>query len=276
MDRPGATFCRFCGAPQPGATASNGAPPAVAPGVGAVGPAVAGQPAARLVLIQQDGSEGQVIALDEPQVDIGRSEGQVVLGEDPYLSSRHARIERRVATEGPSQGGDFVLTDLGSCNGVYVRLRQSFTLSHRAMILIGQQVLRFEVVPEAERRLGSATQHGVMVFGTPEAPRLARLVQQTNRGVARDVYHLYREETILGRENADIVFPDDPYISRRHASIRIDADEHFVLRDLGSSNGTFLRMTGEHVLRDGDQVRLGRHVFRFDSGRAGQGGRRAQ
>ena len=139
------------------------------------------------------------------------------------------------------------------------------------MLLLGQQVLRFELLTEAELPLGPAMQHGVMVFGTPEVQRIARLVQYTTEGVGRDVHYLYRDETVIGREQGDLVFTDDPFMSRRHAAITIDrASRRFVLRDLGSSNGTAIRFRGERVLRPGDQFRVGRHLFRFEAGSGGQ------
>ena len=165
-----------------------------------------------------------------------------------------------------------MLRDLASTNGIYVRIRQPTSLADADMILIGQQVLRFEVTSEAERQVGPATQHGVMVFGTPEAPRLARLVQYTTEGLARDVYYLHREETVLGREQADVVFSDDPFLSRRHATVALQGGT-FVLRDLGSSNGTAVRCRAERVLESGDQFRLGRHLFRFDLDYEGRAGR---
>ena len=127
----------------------------------------------------------------------------------------------------------------------------------------------FEVLAETELPLGPATQHGVMVFGTPEVQRIARLVQYTTEGVGRDVHYLYRDETVVGREQGDLVFTDDPFMSRRHAAITVDrASRRFVLRDLGSSNGTAVRFRGERALRPGDQFRVGRHLFRFESGGA--------
>jgi pSer/pThr/pTyr-binding forkhead associated (FHA) protein len=214
-------------------------------------------PRAQVVIILRNGSEGHAYPLEREQTDIGSREGDVVLTDDPYLSHRHARIERR--------GDTFVLRDLGSINGVYVRVREPVELTDEDMILIGQQVLRFRVLSEAERRAGPAMQHGVMVFGTPEAPRVAKLVQYTTEGLERDVHYLRREETVLGREQADVVFPDDPFLSRRHAAIKMSQDwNRFVLRDMGSSNGTAVRCRGERVLQPGDQFRLGRHLFRFD------------
>jgi pSer/pThr/pTyr-binding forkhead associated (FHA) protein len=221
---------------------------------------------AQVVVILRDGTEGGVYPVEGERTDVGSREGDIVLKDDPYLSPRHARIERR--------GDTFVLLDLGSANGIYIRLREPTLLVDGDMILIGQQVLRFEVPSEAERQVGPATQHGVMVFGTPEQPRLARLVQYTTEGLSRDVYYLSRDETVLGREQADLVFADDPFLSRRHAAITAQrVERRFVLRDLGSSNGSSLRCRAERVLAQGDQFRLGRHLFRFDLISSGRGGR---
>lgn len=214
-------------------------------------------PPAQLVAILKDGSDGRVFPLFEEQTDVGRTEGEIVFGDDPYLSPRHARIRRR--------GETWLIRELDTVNGIYVRIREPVDLTDGDMILIGQQVLRFETLSDAELPLGPATTHGVMVFGTPEVPRMARLVQYTTEGVGRDVHYLYRDETVLGRENGDIVFTDDPFLSRRHAAILLDrAQKRFTLKDLGSSNGSAIRFTGERTLAHGDQFRIGRHLFRFD------------
>ena len=250
---PVSRFCKFCGHSFDGAPAAPGAGVAALPNALAPTQPVRGQ----VVVIQRDGSEGTVYSLDAGYTDVGSRDGDIVLPDDPYLSPRHARIERR--------GDTFVLRDLGSLNGVYVRLREPAELTDGAMFLIGQQVLRFEMFPEAERRVGPAKQHGVMVFGTPELPRLARVIQYTTEGLERDVYYLYRDETVFGREQADVVFAEDPFLSRRHAALSMDRDRlRFTLRDLGSSNGTAIRCRGERTLQHGDQFRLGRHLFRFD------------
>lgn len=66
----------------------------------------------------------------------------------------------------------------------------------------------------------------------------------------------------LGRRDDNDVVIDDPQISRRHASLSWEEGE-FVLRDLGSANGTFLnavRITEPHALREGDAIGLGGDV----------------
>ncbi|MBN1654109.1 MAG: FHA domain-containing protein [Deltaproteobacteria bacterium] len=247
-------FCRFCG------TSLAGSAPVQQPVVRDFSPKtpqVNPDIKAQVVIILRNGAEGRVYPLEEENTDIGSREGAIVISDDPFLSHRHARITRKDDT--------FVLKDLSGMNGVYVRIKNPVELADKDMILIGQQVLRFEMVPEIQRNLGTARQHGVMVFGTPETPRIARLVQYTTEGLERDVYYLNREETVLGREHADVVFPDDPFLSRRHAVISMNVEPvRFFLRDLGSSNGTAVRCRNEHVLKSGDQFRLGRHLFRFD------------
>jgi pSer/pThr/pTyr-binding forkhead associated (FHA) protein len=260
---PNVRFCKFCGSPVETSTAPPAAGSPDAPTN--LGHESDGAVRANLVVIQRDGSEGGVYPLNSAQTDIGGREGDIILADDPYLSPRHARIERR--------GDTFVLRNLDSSNGVYTRLRDAVRLVSGDMFLIGQQVLRFELLPEAEQRVGPAKQHGVMVYGTPELPRLARVSQYTTEGLDRDVYYIYRDETVLGREQADIVFAEDPFLSRRHAAITMDRVQMvFTLRDLGSSNGTALRNREQYVLQNGDQFRLGRHLFRFDMA-GGRGGR---
>lgn len=221
------------------------------------------KPMGRLVLLGKDGSDSTSYPLHGEVVDIGAREGLVQLPDDPYVSPRHARLQR-------DEGGRWLLVDLGSVNGVYLKLRAVRPLSDGDLILLGQQVLRFEAVMDAEQGLRPAMQHGTALFGTPQMARHARLCQRTVEGVTRDVFHLHRPETSLGREAADIVFSDDPFLSRRHAVIRVQqptqagAPRGFTIEDLGSSNGTFLALRGRESLQHGDVLRLGLHVFRFD------------
>lgn len=220
---------------------------------------------ARLVTILKDGSEGPQYKINGPSTDIGRAEGNILLQDDPYLSPRHARISVR--------NGHFYLRDLGSVNGIFHRLRDAITLHTGDVILAGQQVLKLELLADSELSLGPVMHYGVMLFGTPELARFARLVQLTTEGVPRDVFHLHREETVLGREQGDIVFTDDAFMSRRHASLKIDrAQKRVTLRDLGSSNGTLVQFRGEREINDGDLFRIGHHLFRFDSGTRANGG----
>lgn len=215
--------------------------------------------AGRLVLLDKDGSDRTAFLLTGEALDVGARDGAVLLDDDPFLSPRHARIARDPARS------EWHVIDLESVNGVYVKLRGRWSLADGDLILLGQQVLRFDTVKDAEHGLGPATQHGTALFGTPPMPRLARLCQRTVEGVTRDVFHIHRAETSLGRETADIVFTDDPFLSRRHAVLTHDATTRsFQLEDAGSSNGTFVAIRGRAPLSDGDILRMGLHVFRIE------------
>jgi hypothetical protein len=138
------------------------------------------------------------------------------------------------------------------------------------LVLIGLEVLRFEVVTEADKGLGPAMDGDTQVFGSPMLPRYARLCQRTVEGVTRDVYYVCKDELVFGREAGDLVFTSDPFMSRRHATLTRDRDGSFSLKDLGSSNGTYVAIQEELEVTDGDHVRVGQHLFRLDLGR-GQG-----
>jgi pSer/pThr/pTyr-binding forkhead associated (FHA) protein len=262
-------YCQFCGAslrPNERAPAPAAARAPVADGVDAYGnvqerltartgpmPEVSG----RLVTIARDGAEGATYPLAGEQLDIGREEGDILLREDAYVSPRHLRLARR-------EDGWYA-KDLGSANGIYLRLRRSHALLDGDLLLIGLQVLRFEAVRDAEQGFGPATQHGTLLFGSPMLPRYARLCERTVEGVTRNVFYLHRDETIIGRESGDVVFTDDPFMSRRHVSIRLDgATASFTATDLGSSNGTYVAVRGETPLGHGDFLRVGQHLFRID------------
>jgi pSer/pThr/pTyr-binding forkhead associated (FHA) protein len=218
---------------------------------------VAGQQTGfRLVVVHRDGTDGITYNLLGDQIDIGRTEGDLLF-EDPHLAPRHARIVASLTGR--------VLTPLETRNGVYVRLRGPVDLQDGDYLLMGKQVLRFETVTEPERNVRPALEHGVVVFGTPVRPPWARLKQITPAGVGRDVFHLTRPDMVLGREIGDIIFSEDEFMSRRHAQVSYRNGRGH-LEDLGSSNGTFLRLRGPHGLSSGDLIRLGDELLRFEIG----------
>ena len=259
------SFCQFCGArlvggPEEPRAAAYGPNPGQPPPPPQQPAFVEQKLEARLVVIGQDGKPGREYPILDDQTDVGREEGGIVLPNDPYVAPRHARLTRR--------NGRFFVRDLESVNGVYVRLRAQERLQHADLVLIGLEVLRFEVVSDAEKGLSPAVERGTQIFGSPSAPRHMRLCQRTVEGVTRDVYYPTRDEAVVGREQGDIVFTNDPFMSRRHAAITRDpSNGTFSLRDLGSSNGTYLAIRSERELTPGDHVRIGQHLFRLDVGR---------
>jgi pSer/pThr/pTyr-binding forkhead associated (FHA) protein len=209
----------------------------------------------RLIFVHHDGSDGATYVMRGSQIDIGRTEGDLLF-EDAHLSPRHARIETAPTGQ--------VLRDLQSKNGIYIRLRAGAQLQDGDLILVGRQVLEFQLIPDFEKDLRPAVQHNVVHFGTNSRPSWARLRQIGPTGVAHDVFYLTREQVVLGREQGDIVFSDDQFMSRRHAHLSLQGAD-VRLEDLGSSNGTFVRLRAEHLLVPGDVIRIGNVLLRFET-----------
>jgi pSer/pThr/pTyr-binding forkhead associated (FHA) protein len=74
----------------------------------------------------------------------------------------------------------------------------------------------------------------------------------------------------IGRAGCEIVLLD-PEVSRRHAIVR-ELDSSLAIEDLDSHNGTFIneeRISGITELHEGDTIRFGKTVWRFESATAG-------
>lgn len=77
-------------------------------------------------------------------------------------------------------------------------------------------------------------------------------------------YSLIKDETVIGRSSKVDIQIDEDSISRSHAIIEYFGDRA-VVRDLNSTNGTYVndRSVQHHYLMDGDQIKIGRTIFKF-------------
>jgi len=132
------------------------------------------QSSARLVLVGRDGSEGERFAMVSDRLTIGRRQGDVRFPEDDFLSPLHARIER--------VGSIFVLHDVGSQNGVYLRIRGTSPIYPGDTFMVGHQLLRVENV-EGQVDEQPPDELGTRLFGTPLAPAWGKVVLVGRGGV---------------------------------------------------------------------------------------------
>lgn len=92
---------------------------------------------------------------------------------------------------------------------------------------------------------------------------MAKVIVKFKDIVRRQVV-LQKETTTIGRTAANDIPVENLAISRRHAEI-IRENDQYRLRDLHSSNGTFVngvRVT-EKILQDGDTILIGKHTLLF-------------
>jgi hypothetical protein len=211
------------------------------------------------ILVNRDGSDGQRFPLGGEYLVVGRGGADIAFEDDRFLARQHARLER-------GADGRITIVPIDQLNGVFRKTDAPVELTDGVVVLVGREVLRFERLDAEETKVHPLVRHGVSLFGSPPREPWARLVQLVPSGGARDVRHLVGEETVLGREEGDIVYRDDAFMSRRHAAITWDG-RTAKLTDLGSSNGTFIRVTGRTPLKHGDHVRMGDQLLRIEIAR---------
>ena len=77
--------------------------------------------------------------------------------------------------------------------------------------------------------------------------------------------HVTTEPLIIGRSPKCAIQVDQESVSRNHCRIRFEAGE-FLVRDLGSTNGTYVNdnlVENDGRLRQGDQLKVGRTILKF-------------
>ncbi|HEY3354252.1 MAG TPA: FHA domain-containing protein [Polyangia bacterium] len=209
---------------------------------------------ARLILIKGEGLDGVAYHLNAAEHVAGRIEGAILFEEDPLMSPRHANFFYRES--------HLFVRDEGSSNGVFIRIRGPVTADSGATFLVGEQLLQVEAVPLDLAPTPDA--EGTYFYASPKRPAKLKMIQRLRGGDVGMIYRARNESITVGREGNDVNFPEDLFISGRHASIAVTPDGRFVITDLGSKNGTFLRVVDEAPLAHGDYVFLGQQLLRVE------------
>ncbi len=79
---------------------------------------------------------------------------------------------------------------------------------------------------------------------------------------AGKVFEIIHSRVTLGREEGEIQL-GDPLVSRKHAAFEIYGSHHIVVKDLASTNGTYLngRLIAYSKLNNGDKIKIGSTVL---------------
>jgi predicted Zn finger-like uncharacterized protein len=120
--------------------------------------------------------------------------------------------------------------------------------------------------PAAKPETGMATIAGgdAARMGLLQLPKDKRFSLAVIQGAATgQIFPISKTRTVIGRSGADINI-DDPESSRQHAALEIVGDVA-ILRDLGSTNGTWIELERieQHQLGNQQEFRIGSHVLMF-------------
>jgi hypothetical protein len=242
VNGPSNVFCGSCGFRLGGQPARPAAAPVAAP-VEAAGSVL-------LTALRADGSEAGSYNLPGGTQVVGRDTGGIFAG-DSYLSPRHATFKQ-------PGGGKLSVKDEASLNGVYKKLARDtpIELKHNDVFRIGQEIIRFEpLAPQAP------SPDGVERLGAPSKGYVARIALVIGRDTTGNAFPVPEAGLHLGRERGDVLFPEDGYVSGLHCRLAWE-NGRAMLTDLGSSNGTFIRLKEETDVRSGDVLLMGQQLFR--------------
>ncbi len=231
FSRPNAAFCAACGR---AVQADSSLPPASAFNQTRVLGATA------QLIVQEPGQIERPVLLSRPLMIVGRDPASDIVTQNPAVSRRHAQIEQR--------GTEHWLTDLGSTNGTSVngsKIAASHKLSNGDMIRMGDA--RGNSVGFIYQAAGAADQ-------PVQTIPLGRL-------------NLQQQATVtMGRDPACQIHLNHPSVSRQHARLE-QTPQGAVLRDLNSSNGTFVNgqpVRGDCSLQNGDVIKIGPFKLVYD------------
>lgn len=243
---PANRFCASCGY-NLGVARSSAPAPAAAPAVASTPPVTP----VKLTALRPDGSDLGTYTLPVGTTTVGRDVGGIFAG-DSYLSPRHATFE--------TQNGKILVRDEGSLNGIYRKIAPltPVELVDGSIFRIGQEIVRFEALkPEP------AGPDGVERLGSPANGYVGRIALLIGRETTGNAFPVPEHGIHIGRERGDVLFPEDGYVSGLHCRITVEEGRVW-LTDVGSSNGTFLRIQGEQEIQPGEILLMGQQLYRVE------------
>ena len=152
------------------------------------------------------------------------------------------------------EDGSGTVTPANSKSGVFMRVEKT-ELDNGDEFLVGSEVFRFETVDPSRQSSDKLSR-----LGSPVRNPWGRLTSVDGRGKDCDVRFLINRTYTIGREQGDILLPDDEVLSKSHAEI---SGPSAFLSDLNSLNGSFVRLRKPTVVKRGDVLRLGSVILRI-------------
>lgn len=209
------------------------APPIVPPAPSEPVDARPPQRETQLVVLHPDGTPEELFPISKDITTIGRS-GADVTCDDVYMADQHARLVKRA--------GGHAIEDTGSGSGVWIRTQGAGgrPLKEADVVWVGGQIL----------------------MATKQGEHWA-VAHYDGEGAYKATYPIGERGAFVGRGSEVTLDPADMSLSRRHAQFRVEGGVLNVF-DLGSKNGTYVKLTAPLALANGDEFRVASKRFRFE------------
>jgi pSer/pThr/pTyr-binding forkhead associated (FHA) protein len=221
------------------------------------------------LIVTQPGMQERAFELGKASVTLGRATTNDIVLDEGRVSRSHARLEC-----GPS---GCQIVDLGSSNGTRVNgLRvERAVLQPGDVVGIGSAQLRYvdAAIPEdagltvidSEADLDKCIECESLPMSVSETgvPRLVVFTAGRTWELPLDAV----DRVTIGRTDENQIVLEHTKVSRRHAEV-VRKGDSFLLRDLGSTNGTWLQgeRVGEAFLQNSDVFRIGEAQIVFKAG----------
>jgi class 3 adenylate cyclase len=212
-------------------------------------------PRYKLLRILKDGTVGDQFKLENDRLEVGRLRGNAQFPDDEKMAPLHAKFSL--------EKDQLFVEDQSGVSSVFIGLIATYTMRDGDIIRMGEQMFRFREKVEA---VTNAAARGTAILDLAAAmdEPVAELIF-----VGPDFLDtparlpLNDEEVSFGRSRGTYVFPEDPFMSRAHCKI-YHRGEDFFIEDVGSRNGTFLKVRGKTPVPAGATVLVGSQVFKID------------
>lgn len=222
----------------------------------------------KLILVDPDGPD-QEFELAKSTISLGRALTNDLILDDVRISRLHARIDH--------DDKGVTLTDLGSANGTRVNGGpiDRTTLAPGDKIEMGGMELKYSVddpsddldltVIDTEADLDQTVVDEYLPRVINETTTPSLVVHIGSKTWRIDLEH--QDLATIGRDENSDIFIDAENVSRSHAEVQ-RRGKAFLLKDLGSSNGTWKgsQKIDQHTLQDGDVFRIGSAQIMFKQG----------
>ncbi len=188
----------------------------------------------QLVSLHPDDTPEEQFPLGKEQIVIGRRSTDIACPDDVYMADAHAALVRR--------GDGYALEDKSGGSGVWLRAKGATgrAVGENDLVWIGAQILMV-----TKQGGGWAVAHY-----NPD-------------GVHQATHAIPEKGLIIGRAEPVALDRGDLSLSRRHAQFRVEGGKLGVF-DLGSKNGTYVKLMAPTQLANGDEFRVASKRFRFE------------